>query len=389
VRVGLLGGTFDPVHLGHLIAARIAQEAVGLDEVLFVPAAQPRLKTRPPVASGAQRLEMVRLAVDPHDGFSVSDVEIRRAGPSYTVDTLEALAPGRKLFLLVGTDALNQLGSWHRRERVLKLCDPVAIVRPGAAGLDFDALEEVAVGASEAVRQVGGPLLDVSSTEVRRRAGDGLSIAGLVPEPVEQYIRDHGLYLEGGSVTIADSTAAGILELATEIGALRFGEFTLASGGTSSYYFDGRLVTLDPEGSYRVATAFYPVLVGCSAQAIAGPSVGADPIVASIATVSHLKGNPISALIVRAKAKEHGTGRLIEGRLTPGTRVAVVDDTCSTGGSLLHAIDAVEQAGSQVVKVLCILDRRQGGSDEVRRRGYDFFALLDADDEGNIAPAAP
>ena len=115
---------------------------------------------------------------------------------------------------------------------------------------------------------------------------------------------------------------------------------------------------------------------------------GADPIVASVATVSHLKGGPIGALIVRPEAKEHGTGRLIEGKVKPGAKVAVVDDTCSTGGSLLHAVDAVEQAGCEVVKVLCILDRRQGGSDEIRRRGYDFAALLEADDDGNIAPAA-
>ena len=181
--------------------------------------------------------------------------------------------------------------------------------------------------------------------------------------------------------------AEAILRLALDVGALQFGEFTLTSGETSKFYFDGRLVTLDPEGSYRVASALYPRLIACGADAVAGPAVAAVPMVASIATVSHLEGNPIAGLIVRPEAKEHGTGRLIEGKLTPGARVAVVDDACSTGGSLIHAIDAVEQAGCEVVKVLCILDRRQAGSDEIRRRGYGFEALLEADADGNIAPA--
>ena len=182
-------------------------------------------------------------------------------------------------------------------------------------------------------------------------------------------------------------TAAAILELALDVGALQFGEFTLTSGEVSAYYFDGRLVTLDPEGSYRVASAFHPMVVECGAEAVAGPAVAAVPIVASVATVSHLAGNPIGALIVRPEAKEHGTGRLIEGKVTAGAKVVVVDDTCSTGGSLLHAVDAVEQAGCEVVKVLCILDRCQGGSDEIRRRGYAFEALLEADADGSITPA--
>ena len=181
--------------------------------------------------------------------------------------------------------------------------------------------------------------------------------------------------------------AEALLRLALDVGALQFGEFKLTAGETTGFYFDGRLVTLDPEGSYRVASALYPRLIACGAGVVAGPAVAAVPMVASIATVSYLEGSPIVALIVRPEAKEHGTGRLIEGQLTPGAKVAVVDDTCSTGGSLLHAIEAVENAGCEVVKVLCILDRHQGGSDEIRRRGYDFEALLEADAEGNIAPA--
>ena len=166
-----------------------------------------------------------------------------------------------------------------------------------------------------------------------------------------------------------------------------FGEFKLSAGGTSPYYFDGRLLTLDPEGAYRVARALLPLVRECGAAAIAGPTLGADPIVAAVAAVSYIEGDPIPGLIVRKGVKEHGGKRIIEGPLTKGARVAVVDDTCTTGGNLLHAIGEVEAAGCQVVRVMCILERRQGGSDEIRRRGYDFVALLEADDRGEVSPA--
>ena len=387
MRAGIFGGTLDPIHSGHLAAIEAARERLSLDEVLIVPAGRPRLKAREPEASGLQRLEMARLAAAPYPGVAVSDIEVRRPGATYTVDTLESLAPGRELFLLLGADALRQIALWHRPRSVVQLSRLGVFARPGQPDPGLDALEAVDADARAAVTVIAGPLLHVSSTEVRRRVHEALSIADLVPGPVARYIDDNELYLDGGDTGVKNS-AAEILQLALDVGALQFGEFELTSGATSGYYFDGRLVTLDPEGSYRVATALYPTLVECGAEAVAGPTVAADPIVASVATVSHLKGNPIGALIVRPRAKEHGTGRLIEGKVRPGAKVAVVDDTCSTGGSLLHAVDAVEQAGCEVVKVLCILDRRQGGSDEIRRRGYDFAALLEADDDGNIAPAS-
>ena len=183
--------------------------------------------------------------------------------------------------------------------------------------------------------------------------------------------------------------AEAVLQRAKVTGALSFGEFKLTSGKTSSYYFDGRLLTLDPEGAHQVAMAFLPILKECGAEAIAGPSVGADPIVSSVAVISYQQGHPIPGLIVRKEAKQHGAGRLIEGPLREGTRVAVVDDTVTTGGSIIQAIEAVEEAGCRVVKVMCILDRREGGSDEIRRRGYDFVALLEANERGEIAAARP
>lgn len=182
------------------------------------------------------------------------------------------------------------------------------------------------------------------------------------------------------------SEAENILELAKSRGALTFGEFSLSSGIKSTYYFDGRLITLDAEGAYYVAKSFLSLLKECQANAVAGPTLGADPIVSSVAAISYLEGFPIQALIVRKEIKQHGGMRVIEGPVEQGMRVAVVDDTCTTGTSLIHAIEAIENADCEVVKVLSILDRRQGGSDEIRRRGYEFVSLLEANDQGEIVP---
>ena len=190
---------------------------------------------------------------------------------------------------------------------------------------------------------------------------------------------------------MTDTTATAsqrIVEIAEKLGALQFGEFKLTAGGTSPYYFDGRLVTLDPEGSHTVANALLPVLDSYRVDAAAGPAVAAVPMVSSIATASYAAGRPVRALIVRPERKKHGTGKIIEGSPRSGDRVAVVDDTCMTGGSLLHTIDTIEDAGCQVVLVACILDRREGGSDAIRARGYEFFSFLEADN-GKIRTATP
>ena len=184
---------------------------------------------------------------------------------------------------------------------------------------------------------------------------------------------------------------ARILEVAKEKGALLFGEFRLSAGGVSGYYFDGRVLTLDPLGGYLVGKALLPIVEGCGAQAVAGPTLGADPIVSAVSVLSHIQGaRPIPGLIVRAEAKEYGGKRAIEGpvdSLPPGAPVAVVDDTCTTGGNMFRAIAAVEEAGYRVAKVVCVLDRNEGGGEAIRRAGYAFHALLTADAEGRIVPA--
>ena len=178
--------------------------------------------------------------------------------------------------------------------------------------------------------------------------------------------------------------AEKLLQLAIDRGALKYGEFTLSSGRKSRYYFDGRLLSLDPQGAYLIGKALLPILKEAGAQAIGGPTLGADPIVAAVALSSYLDGGSIPAFIVRKEAKSHGTAQQVEGPLRPGSRVAIVDDVCTTGTSLFAAIEAAEAMVCTVAKVVVVLDRMQGGSQELKRRGYDFSALLEATPEGDV-----
>ena len=186
----------------------------------------------------------------------------------------------------------------------------------------------------------------------------------------------------------AAETAERLLGRALELGALELGEFTLSSGQKSKYYFDGRLLTLDPEGSDLITSLFLEEISMAQAEAAGGPTVAAVPIAGAIALKSRLDDKPVRGFFVRPEVKGHGGRKQVEGPIEPGMRVAVFDDAISTGGSLLPAIDAVEAFGCRVVLVLCVLDRMQGGSEEIRRRGLPFYAILEADQDGNIRQAA-
>jgi orotate phosphoribosyltransferase len=182
--------------------------------------------------------------------------------------------------------------------------------------------------------------------------------------------------------------AQRILTLAQELGALAYGEFTLASGQKSGYYFDGRLLTLSPRGANLAAEALLPVIRAAGAAAVGGPAVAAVPLAAAIAMRSGQDGGAeVPAFFVRKETKDHGLGKRIEGPLPAGAPVAVVDDTCSTAGSLYEAIEAVEAAGHRVVLAACILDRAQGGSERLRKDGYAFHAVLVGDAQGRVSPA--
>lgn len=185
----------------------------------------------------------------------------------------------------------------------------------------------------------------------------------------------------------SEEIAGRLLELALERGAIRYGDFTLSSGRKSSYYFDGRLISLDPEGAHLIGNALLPLLADAGVDAIGGPTLGADPIVTAAAMASWQHGAPLPAFIVRKEAKGYGMGQMIEGPLPEGSTVAIVDDACTTGGSLFHAIAAAEEAGCTVGLVLALLDRNEGGSEAIRERGYRFEALFTAGEDDQIRPA--
>jgi orotate phosphoribosyltransferase len=157
---------------------------------------------------------------------------------------------------------------------------------------------------------------------------------------------------------------------------LMWGEFTLASGRKSSFYFDSKKTTLLPEGSYLAAAEMLSAIRrhGIEADAIGGMTLGADPIVCPVAALSRIDGPALRAFIVRKETKEHGTERMIEGNLEPSSRVIVVDDVVTTGRSTLRAIEAVEGAGHEVVAVMCLVDREEGGAKLLER--WPFHALF-------------
>lgn len=190
-----------------------------------------------------------------------------------------------------------------------------------------------------------------------------------------------------GRLALNSELAKEILEISRNVGALQYGDFRLSSGAKSSYYFDGRLVSLNPEGAYLLGKAFLDEIREADIAAVGGPATAAIPIVTAIALMSRLEEIPVEAFFVRAEAKGHGMGQQIEGGLKPGSRVVIIDDVCSSGGSLFTAIRAVEKMGCRVVKVMTVLDRQQGGSDELRGSGYEFVALLEPAPDGTVRVA--
>ena len=199
-RIGILGGTFDPPHLGHLLIAETARVALGLESVLFVPAGEPWLKSGQRITPATHRLRMVRLAVADNPDFCVCDCEVRRSGASYTVDTLRELRSSYPqdtgFYFIVGSDVLDQFHRWKEPDCILQLCRLAVIERPGGPDDGVVVLAErfPDAVASGAVVSVAGPRVDFSASELRRILVEGKSVRYQVPDPVAEYIRQHGLY---------------------------------------------------------------------------------------------------------------------------------------------------------------------------------------------------
>jgi len=197
LRIGILGGTFDPIHYGHLILAEEAWARLELDRVLFVPAREPPHKLLQPGSPAADRLYMVRLSIASNPHFDVSDIELERPGPSYTVDTLallrQELGPQAELYFLMGLDSLVNLPTWHNPEGIIALAHLAVARRPGYAA-DLQRLEQVLPGITERTHFLDIPEIGIASHDLRRRVREGLPIKYQVPEAVEEYIYARGLY---------------------------------------------------------------------------------------------------------------------------------------------------------------------------------------------------
>ncbi|MFN9234243.1 MAG: orotate phosphoribosyltransferase [Planctomyces sp.] len=168
--------------------------------------------------------------------------------------------------------------------------------------------------------------------------------------------------------------------------ALKFGDFTLASGKKSPYYLDGKQVTLSAEGLLQISWGLLELLQGIQFSGFGGMSIGADPIVGGVLVAAAAQNRPLQGFMVRKEAKGHGTQRFIEGPISPGDKVVIVDDVVTTGGSALQAVDRVQEFGCEVVHVVGIVDRLQGGEAAFKARGLSFSALLTIRDFGITQP---
>jgi len=198
MKTGVMGGTFDPVHLGHLAVAAEAVRELALDEIIFMPAGHPYFKAQAKISPAEDRVNMLKLAIAGLPHYRISLIEIERPGPSYAVDSMDKMRtqmdPSDELFFIMGWDSLLTLYRWYEAGRLIRLCRIIAAPRPGYTRPDLSSLEKDLPGISKRAVVMDGPLVDISSTDIRKKARQGLSIDSLVPPGVAQYIRERGLY---------------------------------------------------------------------------------------------------------------------------------------------------------------------------------------------------
>jgi nicotinate-nucleotide adenylyltransferase len=200
MKTGILGGTFDPIHNGHLAIAEEARAYLNLTEVLFLPAGQPWMKSDRPISPAVYRVEMLRLALQAKPYFKISTIEVEHQGPSYSVDTIAKLkaqsAGASDSYFIIGWDNLTGIPHWKDPAKLIQLCFLVAVPRPGYDRPDVKKLEAEIPGISRKTILMDKPRVDISATDIRNKVALGLSISGLVPEAVEKYIFQNGLYRE-------------------------------------------------------------------------------------------------------------------------------------------------------------------------------------------------
>jgi nicotinate-nucleotide adenylyltransferase len=200
MKTGILGGTFDPIHTGHITVADVVREELGLAEIIFVPAARPWLKSGTFILSAEHRLDMVRLAITSKSYFKVSTGEIERKGPTFSIDTVtemkREIGDNDELLFIIGWDNLSELPRWYQPKRLIRLCRLVAVPRAGFPVPDLGSLEAAIPGISRRVIMLDKPRIDISASVIRERVRLRLPIGHLVPKAVEKYIEDNALYRE-------------------------------------------------------------------------------------------------------------------------------------------------------------------------------------------------
>lgn len=207
MRIGIFGGSFDPIHQGHLILAEQCREQAELDQVWFVPCSTSPLKSNGPKASNRQRKEMVELALAGHEPFRLSSIELDRGGVSFTVDTLTTFSesyPDDDLFFLMGDDSLESFDRWKEPARICELATPLIVNRPGSGEVDLSMLKPFVDDARYSeiqASQVTSPMIDISSSDIRRRVVADESIRFLLPRSVERYLQSQKLYLDPADET--------------------------------------------------------------------------------------------------------------------------------------------------------------------------------------------
>jgi nicotinate-nucleotide adenylyltransferase len=198
LKIAVLGGTFDPVHIGHLAVAAEALSLLSLSRLIFMPAGRPYFKNLQNISAAQDRLNMLELAIAGHPDYQISLIELKREGPSYAVDSMSrikaSLNPEDELYFILGWDSLLSLPLWFEASRLIEICRIVAAPRPGYPLPDVSKIEKDLPGLSQRCIVMEGPLIDISSTVIRQRVAEGLPIDEMVPPAVAGYIREKGLY---------------------------------------------------------------------------------------------------------------------------------------------------------------------------------------------------
>lgn len=200
MKIGILGGTFDPVHNGHLMIAEEVKNRLDLQKIIFVPSGQPWMKADRKITPAEKRVEMVRLAIAGRPDFQLSLAEVNRPGSTYTVETIQEFrsefGEDAEIYFIIGWDGLSRLHEWKNAGQLIKLCRIAVVPRPGFSPPDAAALEKQIPGLTDSAVFLDTPLVDISATEIRERVSKGLSVDTMVPEAVGGYVKQQGLYRE-------------------------------------------------------------------------------------------------------------------------------------------------------------------------------------------------